>query len=131
MRLFIADDSQILLNRLSSILSEIEEVRIVGQAENSIEAVKAVKNLKPDVVILDIRLPGKHGIFALEEIKKIENPPIVIMFTNFPYLQYRKKCMNAGADFFFYKAVEFESLVNTIKKLIKANQHRKANKYSS
>jgi len=117
MRLFIADDSEILRSRLCELLSEIEDITIVGQAGDLASALKAIQNLKPDVVIMDIRFPGEDGLLALEAIKKGKNPPKVVMFTNYPYLQYRKKCLNGGADYFFYKAMEFENLIALLKEL--------------
>lgn len=117
MKLLIVDDSDILRGRLVEILSEIEGLEIVGEQKTSIKVVDVVESLKPDVVILDIRMPGENGISLLEAIKKGKSPPIVIMFTNYPYLQYRKKCMDLDADFFFYKAIEFEKLVKLINKL--------------
>jgi DNA-binding NarL/FixJ family response regulator len=119
MRLFIADDSEILRSRLVDMLSEIEGINIVGEAKDAKEAVAGVKSLNPDVIILDIRMPGGDGIFALEAIKKSpKNQPKVIVFTNYPYLQYRKRCMDAGADFFFYKALEFERLIDLMRNLV-------------
>ena len=122
MRLVIVDDSDVLRARLVEILSEIVGVEIIAETKNSDEAVKAVECLVPDVVILDIRIPGKNGMSVLETIKKRKNPPIVVMFTNYPYLQYRKKSMDLGADFFFYKAIEFEKLVILIKDLVKTKK---------
>jgi DNA-binding NarL/FixJ family response regulator len=121
MRLFIADDSEILRSRLVDMLSEIEGVEIVGEAKDSKEAVEAIAVLNPDVVILDIRMPGGDGILALEALKKDRRKhPKVIVFTNYPYLQYRKRCMDAGADYFFYKALEFGKLIELMKNLTQA-----------
>jgi DNA-binding NarL/FixJ family response regulator len=122
MRLFIADDSEILMERLVETLSEIEGVEIVGQERDAVSAIEAVKRLKPDLVILDIRMPGGNGIVVLEKLKKMENPPIVAMFTNYPYLQYRKRCFDSGADFFFYKSTEFEKLVEVIRESAKSHK---------
>ena len=125
MRLFIADDSEILRERLVEIISEIEGVKIVGQGEEPITVIDAVGRLHPDLVILDIRMPGGNGILVLETLKKMENPPSVIMFTSYPYFQYRKRCLDAGADFFFYKSTEFERLVNVIRERAKAYRQKK------
>ncbi len=121
MNLFIADDSKVLRDRLSELISEIEGIRIVGEAGDAGEAVAAIKRLSPDVVIIDIRMPGGDGIIALQALKKWDKPPKVIVFTNYPYLQYRKRCLDAGADFFFYKATEYEILIELLKKLAKAD----------
>jgi DNA-binding NarL/FixJ family response regulator len=120
MRLFIADDSELLRERLVDVLSEIEGVEIIGQGEDTIGVIEAVKRLYPDLVILDIRMPGGNGIQVLETLKKMENPPLVIMFTNYPNLQYRMRCLGAGADFFFYKATEFEKLIDAVRESAKA-----------
>lgn len=126
MRLFIADDSELLRSHLVSMISEFEEIEIVGQAKYAGEAVESIRKLNPDVVILDIRMPDGNGINVLEKMRKDNNLAKVIIFTNFPYVQYRKRCMDAGADFFFYKATEFEKLIEVLKQLIP--YYRKAKK---
>jgi len=122
MRLFIADDSEILRSRLVEMLSEFKDIEIVGQAEYAQEAVESIRELIPDVVILDLRLPDGNGINVLKKIKKGNSSIKVIIFTNYPYFQYRKRCMEAGAEFFFYKATEFEKLVEVLKQLIPASK---------
>ncbi|MBW1936625.1 MAG: response regulator transcription factor [Deltaproteobacteria bacterium] len=117
MRVLIADDSDLLRTRLAGILSEIEGIEIVGEAKNATDALEFIRKLKPDVVILDVRMEG-NGIYILENVKKENIVVKTIIFTNYPYLQYRKKCLDAGADYFFYKAIEFQKLIFTLKKLI-------------
>lgn len=115
MKVFIVDDSAILRQRLVDILSELEEVEIVGQAEAPLEAINSIRKLNPDVVILDLRLSGGSGIDVLKNIKKDKPSPTVIVFTNYPYPQYRKMCMAAGADFFLDKSTEFDKLIEVFK----------------
>jgi DNA-binding NarL/FixJ family response regulator len=117
-KLLIADDSSLLQGYLMDTVRRFQEIRIVGHAEDVPHAVESVAKLKPDVVILDIQMPGGSGIDVLETIKKSKPSPIVIMFTNYPYPQYRKKCLAAGADFFFDKSLEFDALTDTLKNLI-------------
>jgi len=124
MRLFIADDSEILRERLVENISEIENVEIIGQVGDTIKAIEAIERLKPDLVILDIQMPGGNGIVVLEKLKKMETPPVVVMFTNYPYLQYRKRCFDSGADFFFYKSTEFEKLIEVIRVSAEAQVQR-------
>ena len=114
MKVFIADDSAELRERIVDMISEEESIEMVGQAENVPEAVTAIRKLKPDVVILDIRMPGGCGIDVLNTIEKDGCTPIIIMLTNYPYPQYRKKCFDAGADFFFDKSSEFEKVIDVL-----------------
>ena len=117
MRLFIADDSDTIRTNLVNKLSQLDGIEIVGEADDSSDAVEAIERLKPDVAILDIRMPRGDGILALQTIKRSPNPPKVIMYTNFPYLQYRHLCLTAGADFFFDKSMEYRELTEALKYL--------------
>jgi len=114
MKVFIADDSLEIRNRIITMLSDLETVDMIGEAENVEDAIKSIREIKPDVVILDIRMPGGSGIDVLENIDKRNRVPVVIMLTNYPYPQYRKKCMDAGADFFFDKSGEFEKVIEVV-----------------
>jgi len=119
MKVFIADDAEVVRERLVNLLSEFDEIEIVGQAEDAREAIESISKLKPDVVILDIRMPGGGGINALKAIKKNGLAPIVIILTNYPYSQYRKKCLEEGANYFFDKSSQFEKIIDVLKQLIK------------
>ncbi len=110
MLIFIADDSDPLRERLTALLSEIEGAEVVGQARNAAQAIEGVRSLNPDLVILDIQMPGGNGIDVLKTIKQDASPPLVIMLTNHVYPQYRKKCMELGADFFLDKSRDLERL---------------------
>ena len=119
MRVFIVDDSKIVCKGLQQMLIHIADVEIVGPAHNAQDAITSISESKPDVVILDIRLPGKSGIDVLKKIKKEILPPIVIMLTNYPYPQYREKCEELGADYFFDKVTEIEEIPKLIEELAK------------
>jgi DNA-binding NarL/FixJ family response regulator len=110
----IVDDSTIVRERLFSLLSECPGVRIVGQAGNGREARFVLEELRPEVVILDIRLPEISGIQLLKEIKAAQPETVVIMLTNYDFEQYREQCMQLGADYFFNKAREFEKVVEVL-----------------
>jgi DNA-binding NarL/FixJ family response regulator len=91
-------------------LDELTGIEIVGQAENVAETISAIRNLKPDAVILDIRMPGGSGIDVLRNIKQNGGGPMVIILTNYPFPGYRQKCLNAGASFFLDKSTEFDQI---------------------
>ena len=118
MMFFIADDSDEVRGRLVELLSEVEGAEVVGQAANAVEAVEAIGCLKPHVVILDIWMPGGSGIDVLKKIKQGGGSPVVLMLTNHASPQYRKKCLEWGADFFLDKSRDLECLLLIFKSLI-------------
>ena len=115
MRILIADDSSVVRERLVALLSELKDIEVVGQAEDAPAALDSIQALRPDVVILDIQMPGGNGIDVLQNIKQVQRPPVVIMLTNYPYPAYRKKCVEAGADFFLDKTMDFERVIEVLK----------------
>lgn len=110
MRVLIVDDSAVVRDRVTAMLSDLESVEVVGHAGTVSEATASVQALNPDVVILDIRLMDGSGIDVLTYIKQYRPELKVIMLTNYPYPQYRKKCLDAGADFFLDKSTEFDQI---------------------
>ena len=119
MKVLIVDDSKIVCDRLSKMLNNIVNVKIVGQAHNAGDAITSISKSNPDVVILDIRLPGLNGIDILKDIRAKNLPIRIIMLTNYPYPQYRKKCEELGADYFFDKVTEIEEIPKVIEELSK------------
>jgi DNA-binding NarL/FixJ family response regulator len=115
--ILIADDSALIRERLAAMLSEIDGVQLVGQATTAQEAIDLVTRCQPDVVILDIRMPGGNGIEALRAIKQITSSK-VIMLTAYPYPQYRAKCMQLGADYFLDKNDEFDQIARVLEEIM-------------
>ena len=118
MRIVIADDSIVVRQRLVRILGEMRGIEIVGQADDVPLARNLVETLKPDVAILDIRMPTGSGADLLPDLKKLSPAPKVIMLTNYAYPENRKKCMDGGADYFFDKSTEFQKVVATLKSML-------------
>lgn len=111
MKVVLADDSEIILDRLVNMLSEIENVSVVGTAQNSLTAYDIIMNQKPDLAILDIRMPGGDGIDLLKKIKKEKSSTKVIMLTNYNLPIYEQACINSGAEYFLDKSTEFEKII--------------------
>jgi DNA-binding NarL/FixJ family response regulator len=116
-KVFIADDSLIVRERLVTLLDELAGIEIVGQAEDVAEAISAIRKLKPDTVILDILMPGGSGIKVLQNIKQDNTALQVIVLTNYPYSAFRQKCLQAGADFFLDKSTEFDQIPALVERL--------------
>ena len=118
MRVYVVDDSPLVRERLVALLSEIDGVDVIGTADNAEEGIAGISREKPEVAILDIRMPAGSGISVLEAVKSGADAPTVIMLTNYPYPQYRKKCMEAGADYFFDKSSEFHCVNDVLTGMI-------------
>ena len=114
MKVLITDDSGLVRDRLVALISEIEGVELVSQASNAAEALMAVRHSRPDVVILDIRMPGISGIQLLKTIRAITLEPVIIMLTAYANPQYRSKCMRLGADYFLDKDMEFDRVAEVL-----------------
>lgn len=117
MKVLVVDDSALLRERLISMISDLPGVMAIAQAQDAPEALNSVQKLNPDVVILDIRLSDGNGIEVLQKMKKDNSAAVTIMFTNYPYPQYRKKCQEVGADFFFAKSTEFHKITDVLKQI--------------
>jgi DNA-binding NarL/FixJ family response regulator len=115
MRVYVADSSLVLRNRLVSLLSKIDGLTIVGQANDARVALEAISELKPDVVVLDIWILG--GITMLKKLKKTDSSLRVLVLTSHSYVQYRRQCSQAGADFFFDKRFDLQNVLNVCTQL--------------
>ena len=124
--MFVVDDSPLVRDRLIGMVSELPNVTVIGQAEIAFEAISAIRKLRPDAVVLDISMPGGSGLQALEQIKREHAFCVVIMLTNFASEQYREKCLQLGADYFFDKSGEFEKVVEVLRNMASPDLHQAA-----
>jgi len=130
MKLIIVDDSDLIRDRIKESLKDIREVEIVGEADNGIEAIKIIQENNPDFVLLDIRMPELNGIEVLKKLKDSKSKMIICIFSNYPYSQYKQKCIEAGADYFFDKNQDFQEIKNLIIQLLKNQDGKKYEKSS-
>ena len=108
--MLIADDSPIIVERLVQLVEKVRGVERLDQADTVATASEAVRRVRPDVVILDMQMPGGSGLDVLKVIKEDGIACTVIVLTNFAYPQYRRKCLQGGAQFFLDKSTEFEKV---------------------
>jgi DNA-binding NarL/FixJ family response regulator len=112
-KVVIADDHEVVRRGLVSLLSG-SEVKIVGEAASGDEAIKLTKKLKPDVVLLDIRMAGKDGLAALEKIRA-EMPGVrCVMLSTFDNPTYVARAVAAGAHDYMLKGCTRAELINSI-----------------
>jgi DNA-binding NarL/FixJ family response regulator len=120
MHVFLVDDSPEIRERLCEMFYAVKGVEIVGEADRANDAINSIIATKPEAVVLDIQLVGHEtGIDVLERIKQEKPAPKVIILTNYPYPQYRKRCIQAGADFFFDKSIELDKVTAVLGELAK------------
>ena len=114
MKVLVVDDSDVVRERLCNLLKPLPGIEVLAQARSAEKAEQLLKEISPDIVVLDIHMPDKSGIALLEEIKQHSPSPTVIMLTNYAFTEYRFRCLNAGASYFFEKSTEFEQVVELI-----------------
>lgn len=115
-RIVIAEDQRMLLGALGSLLNLEDDMEVVGQASNGEEAVKLVKQLKPDICIMDIEMPGKTGLEAAEELKALDCK--VIILTTFARSGYFQRALKAGVKGYLLKDSPSEELASSIRSII-------------
>ena len=118
MKILIADDSLVVRDRLVTLLTEVHGVEVVGQAKDAMEARDLAEELRPDVAILDIRMPKGSGADVVRDLKKLNPTPKVIILTNYPHPENRKKCIERGADYFFDKSTEFKKVLSVLRGML-------------
>jgi DNA-binding NarL/FixJ family response regulator len=116
----IVDDNPCFVRRMSMLLDELDNVRIVNSAGSYDEAFKELDRNKHDMILLDINLPGKSGINVLRKIKAMDCSCEVIMLSNCTGKYYREQCKKLGALHFLDKTGEFD-LVPSIVAAIAVN----------
>lgn len=114
MRVLIADESKFLVRRLLIQLTKIDGLEVVGHVGSVADAARAIRDLKPDVVILEIAMPDGSGIDVLDGLKSEGVNPVIIVLTSFSYPPYRKRCQKLGVRFFFDKSTEFDKVAEAL-----------------
>jgi len=117
-RLLIADDQSLVRTGFRMILDAEEDIDVVGEASDGLEAVDKVKAAKPDVVLMDIRMPGLDGIEATRRIvaeTDPEKPVRILVLTTFDLNEYVYEALRAGASGFLLKDVPPEQLAAGIR----------------
>lgn len=115
LRVLIADDTATIRVSLSALVSRLHNVEVIGLAENGTQALELIRSLKPDVATLDIRMPGLNGIKVLETLRREQLELTIIVLTGLDEAEYRRRCFDIGADYFFHKATEFEKVIDVLK----------------
>ncbi|GAA3463952.1 response regulator [Saccharothrix longispora] len=114
-RVVVVDDEPMVCAHLRVILGAAEDLEVVGDARDGAEAVEAVVRHRPDVVLMDLRMPGVDGLVAIERIGALPAPPVVVALTTFDADSYVLRALRAGAAGFLLKSTPPEDLVGLVR----------------
>ena len=122
LRILVADDQASFRQKMQEMTQSIPWASIVAEAKNGLEAIELVKRHRPDVVLMDIVMPGIDGIEATRRIKEIAPQTKVIAITAYDNREFPKQSVEAGADIFIKKEeLDSETLRECLEKLSNPN----------
>jgi DNA-binding NarL/FixJ family response regulator len=116
-RVLIADDDPLVRVALSMVLGAGEEIDVVAEAAEGAAAVEAARRLRPDVVLMDIRMPGMDGLAATEAIRSAGDTPAVIILTTFDTDEHILRALRAGANGFLLKDTPPREILDAIRRV--------------
>ena len=114
-RLLVVDDEPMVCEHLTTILSAAGDLDVVARAHDGAEAVEAVLTHHPDVVLMDLRMPGVDGLAAIERIASMVSPPAVVALTTFDADTYVLRALQLGAVGFLVKSTPPQDLVRLVR----------------
>ncbi|TXS47236.1 response regulator [Streptomyces sp. OR43] len=114
-RVLLVDDHQVVRRGLRTFLEIQDDIEVVGEAADGAEGVARTEELRPDVVLMDIKMPGTDGIEALRRLRELENPAKVLIVTSFTEQRTVVPALRAGASGYVYKDVDPDALAGAIR----------------
>jgi len=121
MKALIVDDERLARTELKRLLTPFKDLQVVGEAVNAEDAAEKINQLRPDLIFLDIQMPGKSGFDLLEELDSV---PTVVFTT--AYDEYALKAFEYNALDYLLKPIEPQRLEDTVKKIIEKSRKKSA-----
>src|SRR5687767_4953666 len=118
MRIFLVEDAKAIRNRLATIIAEIDSAELIGYATSVTEATARIAALRPDVVLLDLKLTDGSGLAVLQFVREQAPGTVVVVITNHSDSAYRQRCLTAGARFFLDKSMDLDKLPAILRQLV-------------
>ena len=114
-RVLLVDDQELIRTALSMVMADLADVEVIGEAASGEEAVRLTAELAPDVVVMDIRMPGMDGIEATRRITRAETEARVVVLTTFDDDAYVYGALRAGASGFLVKDMALDDIIAAVR----------------
>ena len=114
-RVLLVDDHQVVRRGLRTFLEIQDDIEVVGEAADGAEGVARAEELRPDVVLMDVKMPGTDGIEALRGLRELDNPARVLVVTSFTEQRTVVPALRAGAAGYVYKDIDPDALAGAIR----------------
>lgn len=122
----LTDDHTVVRSGMARLLERDETIRIVGEAENGEQAYSLFNQLKPDIVVMDMSMPGIGGLEALRRIITKDPQAKVLMFSMHENINFAMQAMTSGASGYLTKSAEANDLVNAVKQVMSGKNYLSA-----
>ncbi|WP_328924983.1 response regulator transcription factor [Streptomyces sp. NBC_00190] len=114
-RVVLVDDHQVVRRGLRTFLEVQDDIEVVGEASDGEEGVARAEELRPDVILMDVKMPGTDGIEALRRLRELANPARVLIVTSFTEQRTVIPALRAGAAGYVYKDIDPDALAGAIR----------------
>ncbi|WP_077798592.1 response regulator transcription factor [Streptomyces sp. JHA26] len=114
-KVLLVDDHQVVRRGLRTFLEVQDDIEVVGEAADGAEGVERAEQLKPDVILMDVKMPGMDGVDALRRLRELDHPARVLIVTSFTEQRTVVPALRAGAAGYVYKDVDPDALAGAIR----------------
>ncbi len=111
----LVDDHPVVIEGLRKLLSTTSDIDVTGEARDAAQALEQAKSLRPDVILLDLRMPGASGVQATRRLREVDDDVAVIILTSYGDQAYVRQALEAGADGYLLKSTPPEKLIAAIR----------------
>jgi DNA-binding NarL/FixJ family response regulator len=118
----LVDDHPVVIEGLRKLLTTAGDIVVIGEARDASGALEQARNLKPDVILLDLRMPGANGVQATRRLREQDVASAVIILTSYGDQAYVRQALEAGADGYLLKTTPSEELIAAIRSTLRGRR---------